>query len=102
MRDILPLVRDARADRPAIIANPNCSTIQLVVALAPLQKKFGLKSVRVASYQAVSGAGRAGLEELLQHTKLALEGEDITESKVFAKSAAFDAIPQIGSFNDDG
>lgn len=87
---------------PAIIANPNCSTIQLVVALKPLQKKYGLRSVRVASYQSVSGAGREGLEELIDHTKIALEAEEAPQSKIFAKSVAFDSIPQIGSFNDDG
>lgn len=87
---------------PAIIANPNCSTIQLVVALAPLQKKFGLRSVRVASYQSVSGAGRAGLEELIDHTKISLEAEEPPASKVFSKTVAFDSIPQIGSFNDEG
>jgi aspartate-semialdehyde dehydrogenase len=95
--DLLP-----RPGHPAIIANPNCSTIQLAVALAPLQKKFGLKAVRVATYQAVSGAGKAGLEELLDHTTLALEGEEPPASKVFSKSVAFDCVPQIGSFNDDG
>ena len=87
---------------PAIIANPNCSTIQLVVALAPLQKKYGLKSVRVSSYQSVSGAGREGLEELIDHTKIALEAEEPPASKTFSKSVAFDSIPQIGSINEDG
>ena len=89
-------------DRPAIIANPNCSTIQLVLALEPLRKAFGLKAVRVASYQSVSGAGRGGIEELLTHTRQALEGEESLPSKIFPKSIAFDCIPQIGSIGDDG
>jgi aspartate-semialdehyde dehydrogenase len=97
--DLLP--KALAGANPIIIANPNCSTIQLVVALAPLQKKFGLKSVRVASYQSVSGAGRAGLEELFASTKVALEGESLAPS-VFPKTIAFDSIPQIGSFMSGG
>lgn len=102
--DLLPKVAPDGRDtaRAEIIANPNCSTIQLVVALAPLQKAFGLTAVRVASYQSVSGAGRAGLEELFEHTKLALEGEVMEASNVFPKSIAFDCVPQIGSIGEDG
>ena len=85
-----------------IIANPNCSTIQLVVALAPLAKKFGLKAVRVASYQSVSGAGRNGIEELLTTTRIALEGEELTDSATFPAPIAFNCIPQIGSIDADG
>lgn len=88
--------------KPAIIANPNCSTIQLVVALAPLAKKFGLKAVRVASYQSVSGAGRDGIEELFTSTRHALEGEEQTSSTVFPAPIAFNCIPQIGGINDQG
>lgn len=94
--DLLP-----KPGRATIIANPNCSTIQLVVALAPLQKKFGLKSVRVASYQSVSGAGRDGIEELFQSTRLALEAEEATP-KIFPANIAFNCIPQIGRFGADG
>ena len=85
-----------------IIANPNCSTIQLVVALAPLAKKYGLKAVRVASYQSVSGAGRGGIEELLTTTRIALEGEELTKSETFPAPIAFNCIPQIGRIGDDG
>ena len=88
--------------RPEIIANPNCSTIQLAVVLEPLRKAFGLKGVRVATYQSVSGAGRAGLEELFTHTKLALEGEEMKASAAFPKSMAFDCVPQIGPIGEDG
>lgn len=95
--DLLP-----RPGSPTIIANPNCSTIQLVVALAPLAKKFGLEFVRVASYQSVSGAGRNGIEELLSTTRLALEGEDVTTSTTFPAPVAFNCIPQIGRFDESG
>jgi aspartate-semialdehyde dehydrogenase len=94
--DLLPPV-----GKPTIIANPNCSTIQLVVALAPLQKKFGLKHVRVASYQSVSGAGRNGIEELFTSTRQALEGNEPVP-QIFPASIAFNCIPQIGKFGDDG
>lgn len=87
---------------PTIIANPNCSTIQLVVALQAL-RKFGLKEVRVATYQSVSGAGKLGPEELLLQTKEHLEhGAIQTPPKTFAHNIAFNCLPHIGSFNDDG
>lgn len=86
--------------KPQVIANPNCSTIQLVVALKPLADKFGLEEVRVSSYQAVSGAGLAGYEELLAQV------EDYKnpspQPSTFPHPILFNAIPQIGSFNDQG
>lgn len=85
-----------------IIANPNCSTIQLVVALQPLVNDFGIRSVRVASYQSVSGAGKLGIEELINQTKIALEGETPEKGSTFPKAIAFDSIPQIGSFQKAG
>lgn len=106
MNDKFPLVvpevnGDLIPSSPTIIANPNCSTIQLVVALAPLQKKFGLRSVRVASYQSVSGAGRNGIEELFAATREALNGNEYAP-KTFVAPIAFNCIPQIGSFGPDG
>jgi aspartate-semialdehyde dehydrogenase len=106
MNDKFPLVvpevnGDLIPSKPTIIANPNCSTIQLVVALNPLQKKFGLKHVRVASYQSVSGAGRNGIEELFAATREALEGEEM-KPVTFPAPIAFNCIPQIGRFGDDG
>ena len=95
--DLLP-----KPGHPTIVANPNCSTIQLVVALAPLAKKFGLKNVRVASYQSVSGAGRNGIEELLSTTRLALEGDEIEKSATFPVPVTFNCVPQIGRFDDTG
>jgi aspartate-semialdehyde dehydrogenase len=94
--DLLP-----KPGQAAIVANPNCSTIQLVLALNPIQKEFGLADVRVATYQSVSGAGRDGIEELLSQTRIALEGEQPPTSKVFAAPIVFDSIPQIGSFSKD-
>jgi aspartate-semialdehyde dehydrogenase len=85
-----------------VIANPNCSTIQLVVALKPLADRYGLDFVRVSSYQSVSGAGKSGIEELLEQTKLAVEGESPAKGATFPKAIAFDSIPQIGSFVSDG
>ncbi|MCM2280390.1 MAG: aspartate-semialdehyde dehydrogenase [Bdellovibrionaceae bacterium] len=95
--DLLP----AR-NKPAIIANPNCSTIQLVVALQPLAKKYGLQAVRVATYQSVSGAGRNGIEELFNSTREALEGEEPSASAIFPAPIAFNCVPQIGGFNEQG
>lgn len=87
---------------PALIANPNCSTIQLVVALEPLRKDFGLDSVHVATYQAVSGAGRAGQEELEAQTKSWAKGEKLPAPQTFPHPIAMNAIPQIGSFQANG
>lgn len=86
--------------KPQIIANPNCSTIQLVVVLKPLLDKFGLEDVTVSTYQAVSGAGLPGYEELLNQTKNFQQADH--EPKAFAKQILFNCIPQIGSFGDDG
>lgn len=85
--------------RPQIIANPNCSTIQLVVALKPLADDFGLQEVRVSSYQAVSGAGQEGHDELMAQTK---NYQDTPKPATFPHPILFNVIPQIGSFNSDG
>ncbi|MGE0526972.1 MAG: aspartate-semialdehyde dehydrogenase [Bdellovibrionales bacterium] len=87
---------------PALIANPNCSTIQLVVALNPLRKDFGLESIHVATYQAVSGAGKAGQEELATQLKSWNRGEDLPSPQSFPHPIAMNCIPQIGSFQDNG
>jgi len=82
-----------------IIANPNCSTIQMVVALAPIHRVSPIKRVQVATYQAVSGAGRDGITELEQQSK---EGIDANPPKVFTKPIATNAIPHIDVFDDTG
>ena len=84
-----------------IIANPNCSTAQLVIALKPLHDLFVIKRIVVSTYQSVSGAGKASMDELIKQTKLALDGKDI-KSENFTKQIAFNAIPHIDVFSDDG
>lgn len=86
--------------KPQIIANPNCTTIQLVMALKPLQDLFGLESVQVSSYQAVSGAGAPGYDELLSQTQDYQNPNP--QLKAFPHPILFNAIPEIGSFNDQG
>ncbi len=91
-----------------IIANPNCSTIQMVVALKPIQETFGLKRVIVSTYQAVSGAGLAAQEELTNQTQQYLNGEEM-EANVLPVGSdkkhypiAFNALPQIDMFEENG
>lgn len=89
------------ADRRNIIANPNCSTAQLVVALKPLHERARIKRVVVSTYQSVSGAGKEGMDELWDQTKgVFVLGP--SEPKKFPKQIAFNVIPFIGAFNDDG
>ena len=84
-----------------IIANPNCSTSQLMLALEPLNKKFGIKRLIVSTYQAVSGAGLAAINELREDTEANLKGEKF-ENKCFKKPISFNVIPQIDVFTDNG
>jgi aspartate-semialdehyde dehydrogenase len=91
----------ARFARRNIIANPNCSTIQLVVALKPLHDRFKIKRVVVATYQSVSGAGKEGMDELYAHTKSVFVHEQGPPQQ-FTKEIAFNCIPHIDKFMDDG
>ena len=84
-----------------IIANPNCSTAQLVIALKPLHNLFKIKRVVVSTYQSVSGGGKSPMDELIDQTKQYLDGKKI-ESKNFTKQIAFNVIPHIDVFADDG
>ena len=84
-----------------IIANPNCSTAQMVVALKPLHDKATIKRVVVATYQSVSGAGKEGMDELFEQSRAIFVGDPI-EPKKFTKQIAFNVIPHIDSFLDDG
>ena len=84
-----------------IIANPNCSTAQLVIILKPLHDLFKIKRVVISTYQSTSGAGKMPMDELIEQTKLSLENKKIV-SKNFTKQIAFNAIPHIDSFADDG
>jgi aspartate-semialdehyde dehydrogenase len=85
----------------AIIANPNCSTIQMVVALAPIHRAVGVARINVATYQSVSGAGRRGLHELATQTMQRLSFQDIEVSK-FAQPIAFNVLPQIDEMLENG
>ena len=87
--------------RKNIIANPNCSTAQLVVALKPLHDAAKIKRVVVATYQSVSGAGKEGMDELFEQSRNIFVG-DANEPRKFTKQIAFNVIPHIDSFLDDG
>jgi len=92
----------ALTQRPrGIIANPNCSTIQMLVALAPIQRAVGISRINVATYQSVSGAGRSGLEELARQTLAMLNFQAVEPAK-FPFQIAFNLIPQIDEFQDNG
>jgi len=105
--DVPLVVPEVNADavagfrRKGIIANPNCSTAQLVVALKPLHDKARIKRVVVATYQSVSGAGREAMDELFAQTR-AVYVTDPIEAKKFPKRIAFNVIPQIDVFMEDG
>ncbi|MBD2748259.1 aspartate-semialdehyde dehydrogenase [Microvirga sp. BT688] len=87
--------------KKGIIANPNCSTAQLVVALKPLHDRATIKRVVVATYQSVSGAGKDGMDELDRQTKALYSLQDVQEKK-FPKRIAFNLIPHIDTFMEDG
>lgn len=88
-------------DPGCIIANPNCSTIQLVVALKPIYDAAGIERINVATYQSVSGAGKKAMEELAGQTARLLNGQPI-EPSVMSKQIAFNVIPHIDNFQDNG
>ena len=91
----------ARFTKRRIIANPNCSTIQMLVACKPLHDRFRIKRIVVATYQSVSGAGREGMDELFTHTKASFVN-DATTPEQFTKEIAYNCIPQIDRFLEDG
>jgi aspartate-semialdehyde dehydrogenase len=106
-QDVPLIVPEVNADaierftRKNIIANPNCSTAQLVVALKPLHDAATVKRVVVATYQSVSGAGKEGMDELFTQTRAVFVADPV-ESKKFTKRIAFNVIPHIDVFLDDG
>ena len=106
MDDNVPLVvpevnPEALDKHKNIIANPNCSTIQMVLPLKPLHDEYKIKRVIVSTYQAVSGAGKASMDELFDQSKNFLVGKKIN-SQNFSKQIAFNLIPQIDDFGKDG
>jgi aspartate-semialdehyde dehydrogenase len=106
-KDIPLVVPEVNPDKIAdykatnIIANPNCSTIQMLVALKPIYDEVGIARINVATYQAVSGAGKRGVEELASQTARLLNVQPF-EPDVFSKQIGFNAIPHIGDFEDNG
>jgi aspartate-semialdehyde dehydrogenase len=106
--DVPLVVPEVNADaitgfrKKGIIANPNCSTAQLVVALKPLHDKARIKRVVVATYQSVSGAGKDAMDELFSQTKAVFTLGDIEGNSKFPKRMAFNIIPQIDVFMEDG
>jgi len=85
-----------------IIANPNCSTMQLLVALKPIHDAVGIERINVATYQAVSGAGKSAIETLARETALLLNGKPLEEGGKFPKQIAFNVLPQVDEFQDNG
>jgi len=100
---IVPQVNsdDLKNIKKNIIANPNCSTSQLVIVLKPLHDLFTIKRIVVSTYQSVSGGGKAPMDELIEQTKLTLNDKKV-KSKNFTKQIAFNIIPHIDVFSDDG
>ena len=105
--DDVPLVvsevnPEAAKNRPrGIIANPNCSTMQMLVALAPIHREYGIERINVATYQSVSGAGRSALEDLGRQTANILNFQDADPQR-FPMQIAFNLIPHIDDFQDNG
>ena len=91
----------AKFAKRRIIANPNCSTIQMVVALKPLHDRYKIRRVVVSTYQSVSGAGKEGMDELFSHTQSSFVHESSAPQQ-FTKEIAFNCIPHIDKFMDDG
>lgn len=85
-----------------IIANPNCSTIQMVVALKPIHDAVGIERINVATYQSVSGAGKEAVDELAQQSVALMNGQGSVKARAIAKQIAFNVVPQIDKFEDNG
>ncbi len=92
----------AQYKKRGIIANPNCSTIQMLVALKPIHDAVGIERINVATYQSVSGAGKKAVDELAAQTAQLLNGHGEVEAKVMARQIAFNCLPQIDKFQDNG
>ena len=104
MHDDVPLVvsevnPDAAEDHKGLIANPNCTTMEMVVALAPIQREVGIERLIVSTYQAVSGTGQRAIDELLGQSRAVLAG-DAPVAEVYPHAIAFNVIPQVETFKD--
>jgi aspartate-semialdehyde dehydrogenase len=103
MNDDVPLVvsevnPEALDDHRGIIANPNCSTMQMVVALKPLHDEAGIERLVVSTYQAVSGTGKAAVDELLAESRAVLAGDEVPAPRSYKHRIAFNALPHAGNF----
>jgi aspartate-semialdehyde dehydrogenase len=104
MHDDVPLViaevnPDAAASHQGIVANPNCSTMQMVVALAPIHRQVGIDRIVVSTYQSVSGTGQSAVDELREQSRAVLEGSE-PEPSVYPHRIAFNVLPQVETFRE--
>ena len=104
MHEDVPLVvvevnPDAAASHKGIVANPNCSTLQMVVALAPIHRQVGIERIVVSTYQSVSGTGQSAVEELREQSQRVLEGSE-PEPSVYPHRIAFNVLPQVETFRE--
>ncbi|HEU4944683.1 MAG TPA: aspartate-semialdehyde dehydrogenase [Solirubrobacterales bacterium] len=105
MHEDVPLVvagvnPDAAAGHRGIVANPNCTTMVAMMALAPIHRAVGLERLVISSYQAVSGTGQRAIEELLAQSRAALAGEDVPAPSIYPHQIAFNVLPQVEVFKD--
>jgi len=105
MHEEVPLVvagvnPDAAADHQGIVANPNCTTMVMMMALAPIHRAVGLERLVVSTYQAVSGTGQRAIEELLAQSRALLAGEEVPQPQVYPHRIAFNVLPQVETFKD--
>jgi aspartate-semialdehyde dehydrogenase len=105
MHDDVPLVvaevnPDALADHRGIVANPNCSTMQMVVALKPILDAVGIERLVVSTYQSVSGTGQKAVEELHDQTEAIIEAQELPSPTVYPHRIAFNVLPQVETFKD--
>jgi len=105
MREDVPLVvaevnPDALAGHRGIVANPNCSTMQMVAALAPIRAAVGIERIVVSTYQSVSGTGQRAVEELHDQTAAILDAQELVPPSVYPHPIAFNVLPQVESFKD--
>jgi aspartate-semialdehyde dehydrogenase len=98
---VVPEINGEETKKSKLIANPNCTTAIGLMALWPLHKLFGLKKIIMSTYQAASGAGQPGMDELKEGTKVVLEG-GTAQNSIFAHPLPFNVIPHIDKFQDNG
>lgn len=105
MHEDVPLVvagvnPDAAAGHRGIVANPNCTTMVMMMALAPIARAVGLERLVVSTYQAVSGTGQRAIEEMLSQSRAALAGEEVPPAQIYPHQIAFNVLPQVETFKD--